>query len=131
MLIPRVKAKEFIKYGFKKCKSIPSDTDCYYLCVAKGRKMLFVSNIFFDVFDWDKDDPRIHKNPNCKYRDKRDYLDIVYELIRNGMLTSIYSKDGDRLLPEKDVIRVVDSHTNNDETLDNDISCILEEVKGY
>ncbi|SCI24120.1 Uncharacterised protein [uncultured Eubacterium sp.] len=131
MLIPKVKAKEFVKYGFKKCKGVPSDAECYYLCVAKGRKMLFVSNICFDVFDWDKDDPRIHKNPNCKYRDKRDYLDIIYELIKNGMLTSIYSKDEDRLLPEKDVIRVVDSHTNNDETLDNDISCILEEVKGY
>lgn len=131
MLIPRVKAKEFIKYGFKKCKGIPSDTDCYYLCVAKGQKMLFVSNIFFDVFDWDKDDPRIHKNPNCKYRDKRDYLDIVYELIRNGMLTSIYSKDGERILSEKNVIKVVDNHTNDDGTLDNNISCILEEVKGY
>lgn len=93
--------------------------------------MLFVSNIFFDVFDWDKDDPRIHKNPNCKYSDKRDYLDIVYELIKNGMLTSIYSKDGERILPEKNVIKVVDNHTDDDGTLDNDISCILEEVKGY
>lgn len=130
MLIPKVKAKEFEKYGFKRCKGKQYE-ECYYLCVAKGCKMLFVSNIFFDVFDWDKDDPRIHKNPNCKYRDKRDYLDIVYELIRNGMLTSIYSKDEDRLLREKDVIRVVDSHTNNDGTLDNDISCILEEVKDY
>lgn len=131
MLIPRVKAKEFIKYGFKKCKGVPSDVECYYLCVAKGCKMLFVSNIFFDVFDWDKDDPRIHKNPNCKYRDKRDYLDIVYELIRNGMLTSIYSKDGERILSEKDVIKAVDNHTNDDGTPNNNISCILEEVKSY
>lgn len=131
MLIPRVKAKEFIKYGFKKCKGVPSDVDCYYLCVARGCKMLFVSNIFFDVFDWNRDDPRIHKNPNCKYSDKRDYLDIVYELIKNGMLTSIYSKDGERILPEKNVIKVVDNHTNDDGTLDNNISCILEEVKGY
>lgn len=30
MLIPRVKAKEFIKYGFKKCKGVPSDVDCYF-----------------------------------------------------------------------------------------------------
>lgn len=34
-----------------------------------------------------------------------------------------------RLLREEDVIRVVDEHTNDDNTLDNDISCILEEVK--
>lgn len=34
-----------------------------------------------------------------------------------------------RLLREEDIIRVVDKHTNDDGTLDNDISCILEEVK--
>lgn len=131
MLIPRVKAKEFVKYGFKRCKGVSSDAECYYLCVARGQKMLFVSNIFFDVFDWDKDDPRIHKNPNCKYRDKRDYLDIIYELIKNGMLMSIYSKNGEKILRKNDVIKAVDNHMNDDETLDNDISCILEEVKGY
>lgn len=34
-----------------------------------------------------------------------------------------------RLLFEKDVIRAVDKHTKDDDRLDNDISCILEEVK--
>lgn len=34
----------------------------------------------------------------------------------------------DRLLLESDVIRTVDKHTTDDR-LDNDISCILEEVK--
>lgn len=34
-----------------------------------------------------------------------------------------------RLLFEKDVIRAVDEHTNDDNQLDNDISCILEELK--
>lgn len=34
-----------------------------------------------------------------------------------------------RVLREEDVIRVVDKHTNDDGSLDNDISCILEEVK--
>ena len=132
MLIPRVKAKEFVKYGFKKCKGIPVDAECYYLCIVRGCKMLFVSDIFFDVFDWSRDDPRIHKNPNCKYSDKRDYLDIVYELIKNGMLTSIYNDKGEeRMLREKDVIEAVDNHSDDDGTLDNDISCILEEVKGY
>ena len=33
-----------------------------------------------------------------------------------------------RLLFEKDVIRAVDRHTNDDSQLDDDISCILEEV---
>lgn len=34
-----------------------------------------------------------------------------------------------RLLFEKDVIKAVDKHTNDDSQLDDDISCILEEVK--
>lgn len=38
-------------------------------------------------------------------------------------------KMANRLLFEKDVIRAVDKHTNDDSQLDNDISCILEEVK--
>lgn len=33
-----------------------------------------------------------------------------------------------RLLFEKDVIRAVDKHTTNDSQLDDDISCILEEI---
>ena len=34
-----------------------------------------------------------------------------------------------RLLFEEDVIRAVDKHTNDDSQLDDDISCILEELK--
>ena len=34
-----------------------------------------------------------------------------------------------RLLFEKDVIKAVDEHTNDNNQLDNDISCILEELK--
>ena len=33
-----------------------------------------------------------------------------------------------RLLLERDVIRAIDKHTNDNNKLDNDISCILEEV---
>lgn len=33
-----------------------------------------------------------------------------------------------RLLLENEVIKTVDKHTNNENQLDNDISCILEEV---
>lgn len=34
-----------------------------------------------------------------------------------------------RLIFERDVIRAVDKHTNDDSQLDDDISCILEEVE--
>ena len=37
-------------------------------------------------------------------------------------------KMADRLLHESDVIRVIDKHINDDGRLDNDISCILEEL---
>lgn len=37
-------------------------------------------------------------------------------------------KMANRLLLESDVIKAVDKHTNDDDQLDNDISCILEEV---
>ena len=88
MLKPTVKASEFKKYGFKRCKGTLKESECYYLCVARGCKMLFVSDVCFTVNDWNKDDPRIHKNANCRYRDHRDVLDIVYELIKSGMLIS-------------------------------------------
>lgn len=88
MLIPKVKASEFKKFGFKRCKGIPKESECYYLCIARGCKMLFVSDSYFGVNDWNKDDPRVHKDANCRYRDKRTALDIIYELIKADMLKS-------------------------------------------
>lgn len=35
----------------------------------------------------------------------------------------------DRLLRESDVIRTIDKHTSDDNKLDNDITCILENVE--
>ena len=52
--------------------------------------MIFVSPICFDVNDWVKDDPRIHKKPNCKYSDKRTAIDIIYDLIKDNMLRKEY-----------------------------------------
>lgn len=86
MLVPKVKASEFKKFGFKRCKGIPKELECYYLCVARGCKMLFVSNVCFAVNDWNKDDPWIHKDANCRYGDERTALDIIYELIKADML---------------------------------------------
>lgn len=88
MLIPKVKASEFEKFGFKRCKGVPKELECYYLCIARGSKMLFVSNVCFDINDWDENDPRIHKKANCRYRDVRTALDVVYELIKADMLKS-------------------------------------------
>ena len=45
MLIPKVKAEEFEKFGFKKCRGEYGKQGCYYLCVARGAKMLLVMYI--------------------------------------------------------------------------------------
>jgi hypothetical protein len=97
MLIPKVKAKGFEKFGFKKCRGESGKNGCYYLCVARGVKMLFVSDVYFDVIDWMRGciDPRIHKDANCRYRDNRTYFDIIYELIKADMLVSNCMKAGD------------------------------------
>ena len=80
MLRPTVKAAEFEKYGFKRCKGIYKD--CFYLCVARGSKMLFVSDVCFDVFD-----PSIHKNSNHN-KDISDWIDIIYDLIKANLMES-------------------------------------------
>ena len=89
MLKPKVNVEEFEKFGFKPCKGTMKESKCYYLCVSRGVKMLFVSPSIFAVNDWRKDDSRIHKRANCKYSDKRTALDIIYELIKADMLESV------------------------------------------
>ena len=95
MLIPKVKVKEFEKFGLKECKGEYGKSGCYYLCVARGNKMLFVSSAIFSVNEWIDNDPRIHKDANCRYRDNRTYLDIIYELIKVDMLVSDCLKVGE------------------------------------
>ena len=89
MLVPKVKAKEFEKFGFKRCKGIPKESECYYLCVAKGCKMLFVSDSYFDVMNWSEDDKRIHKNANCRYRDNRTAIKTKINADRNSSLNIV------------------------------------------
>ena len=89
MLKPKVDVKKFEEYGFKPCKGIAKESKCHYLCVTRGCKMLFVSPVIFDVGEWRDDDTRIHKKANCRYRDNRTYLDIIYDLIKADMLESV------------------------------------------
>ena len=52
MLKPKVNVEEFARFGFKPCKGIEKELKCYYLCVARGVKMLFVSPVIFYIQDW-------------------------------------------------------------------------------
>lgn len=90
MLIPIVEMKEFEKIGFKKMKK--PYNECYYLCVAAGIQTIFLSPAMVDIIKWDKNDIRIHKNANCKYKDGRTALEIVCEMVKNNMITSDYLK---------------------------------------
>ena len=89
-LKPTKDIKEYEKYGFKKCKGSYGRNGCYYLCVAKGCKMIFLSKEMIDIIDWSDSDPRIHKRPNCRYSDTRTALDIVIGLAINGMIMTEY-----------------------------------------
>lgn len=86
MLIPNVDMKEFEKFGFKPCRGISRKLQCYYLCVARGNNFIFISPRCFSIENWWKHDSRIHAIPNCKYRDTRTAIDILYDLIKAGML---------------------------------------------
>lgn len=88
MLIPIVDMKEFEKVGFKKCKK-PYD-QCYYLCFARGIEYIFLSPVMIAINKWKDEDPRIHKNANCRYRDKRTAIEFMCELIQNNMVTCDY-----------------------------------------
>lgn len=76
MLKPTVAAAEFEKYGFKRCKGKQYE-ECYYLCVAHGCVMLFVSDVCFDIFKWDEADPRIHK--------EKDFLLMFTESLSHSL----------------------------------------------
>ncbi len=75
--------QEFVeKYGFKKCKK-PYD-GVYYLCLAHNPTIIFVGYKTMWFEKWGEDNPRIHKHPKCKYRDRRDMFDILYDAILDG-----------------------------------------------
>ena len=71
------------EYGFKRCKK--PYNQLLYLCVSRGCSVIFIGKGIF-VQDWDNNDPRIHSTPNCKYRSQKTSLDIIYNLIKDGLV---------------------------------------------
>ena len=88
MLVPIKDMKEFEKIGFKKCKK-PYNM-CYYLCFARGAQYIFLSPKMLDIDKRKDDDPRIHKKPNCRYRDRRTALEFMCELVKEGYVSLDY-----------------------------------------
>ena len=79
--------KELEKFGFKKQ---PKPFSGYYLCIARGVQVIFVlsdgGNREISIEKWKDDDPRIHKNPNCKYRANYIAEEILFDLIQVGLV---------------------------------------------
>lgn len=51
MLKPKTDVKKFEEYGFKPCKGTTKESQCYYLCVSRGCKMLL--DIIYDLIKAD------------------------------------------------------------------------------
>ena len=90
MIKPTKPIETYKDYGFKKCKGEYGKNGCYYLCVARGCQMIFISKEYVSILDWKDSDPRIHARPNCKYRDQRTALEIVVELAICGLISTEY-----------------------------------------
>lgn len=90
MLKPTKPLDEYEKYGFRKCKGIYGENGCYYLCVSRGWEMIFLSPLMIDIYPWLGNDSRIHKNANCRYRDSRTALDIICEMVIEGLIKIEY-----------------------------------------
>lgn len=88
-LKPVVKASEFVRFGFKPCRGLPKSAESYYPCVKNGHRVMFVDNERFVDSEWPIKDARIHKNPNCKFSDKRTATEIECELVVNGLLEEV------------------------------------------
>nr|DAL68590.1 MAG TPA: hypothetical protein [Bacteriophage sp.] len=92
-LKPVVKASEFMRFGFKPCRGLPKSAESYYLCVKNGHRVMFVDSKHFTESEWPIKDARIHKNPNCKFSDKRTATEIECELVVNGLLEEVKNKE--------------------------------------
>lgn len=90
MIKPTKPIETYKDYGFKKCKGEYGKNGCYYLCVVRGCKMIFLSKECVSILDWEDKDPRIHTKPNCRYSDQRTALDIVVELAIYGLVSTKY-----------------------------------------
>lgn len=88
-------------YGFHSIKQ--KGFTRWYRCVPVGSKLIMVSvadktttsdlsriitgEILID--HWYSNDPRIHKIPKCRYSDKRDVYEVLYDLIKDGLIEKV------------------------------------------
>ena len=95
LMIPTVPAKEFEKFGFNKCAGKYGKAGCYYLCMARENKMLFVSDEYFSIEPRREFDPRRPKQADYRSLYYIEVNDIMYDLIIFGMLKTRSEMRGD------------------------------------
>ena len=81
-----IELSELEKYGFHSYKVARSITN-WYRCFAYGCKLILITkqkNLL--IQDWQEDDPRIHAQPKCHYRDRTSYDEVLYDLITAGLV---------------------------------------------
>ena len=49
-----------------------------------------------NIVKWEGSDPRIHKNANCRYKDKRTALEFLCELVKEGYVSLDYIEEEDK-----------------------------------
>lgn len=86
MIKPTKPIERYTQYGFRKCKGSYGENGCYYLCVSRGNQTIFLSSLMIDIQPWSADDPRIHKNANCRYKDNRTAIEIICEMAISGLI---------------------------------------------
>lgn len=86
--VDKTKDLEVLKrYGFNSYKVNRTQTN-YYRCFAKASELIIINDINREVVidHWHSDDTRIHKAPKCHYKDTTPLMDVVYDLIIDGVV---------------------------------------------
>ena len=88
-----VNLKELEKFGFKKqCHGYKG----YYRCISCGVKIILILSdeagnrkreVIIDK--WYDNDPRAHKRPKVKYRSNIQVYDVLYDLIKAGLVEKV------------------------------------------
>lgn len=98
-----VELTELEKYGFHSYKVARGITN-WYRCFAHGCKLILITkqkNLL--IQDWQEDDPRIHAQPKCHYRDRTSYDEVLYDLITAGLVEKAPVNEHGKVLKTSEV----------------------------
>ena len=86
--VDEIKNLEILKqYGFHSYKVNRNQTN-YYRCFAYCKQIIIIGNTDrrLVIDKWLIGDPRIHKIAKCHFKDTTQLMDVVYDLIMDGVI---------------------------------------------